>query len=351
MGDVTKFAALNTKIRVLERELLKISDYEALLNSDSLDQGILYLVEKTDYSEIFDKERALTLQSIEELLYRNLLNKYDKITCFLHPDYKKIFKNIFLRYEVEHIKGYIRKLNRGEAVKNLYKKFEGAKYSDLEYYTLSQSDNLSDFIQRLSGTDYYKILSYHLDDDNPLFYMEMRLDLYYFNKLNRSLKKMFGQSKKNTILEVLQKNSDLLNIQWIYRGKTYYNFTSEEILNYVLLTGYYFKYKDLKKLCYAKTPEALVKMIEKSKYGFLFKERENFEFLMERNVERYIYNLFKNIEKISHLNINKSISYMHKLEYEMRDIFTILESVKYNLDPGHIKTLLVRDLEGGSHVY
>jgi len=324
MKNVAKFAALNTKIRVLERELLTNKDYLNLIGLNSVEACINYFLEETYYSKLLEDLKAKDLSSVENLFYKNLLVKYDKITSFLHIEYRKIFKAIFMRYEVEHIKKYLRKLNQNKTVEMLYKNFENAKYSDLDYKVLSSAKTLEAFVEHLKGTDYYKILYYHLSSEDRLFYMEMSLDIHYFNRLNNEMKKKFGHQKRNTILEILQKNSDLLNIQWIYRGKKYYNFSSEELLNYVLLTGYYFKYKDLKSLCYAKTTQELVNRLKDSKYGFLFKDEENFEFLMERNVERYIYQLFKDLEKVSTLNINKSIGYMHKLEYEMRDIFTIL---------------------------
>jgi V/A-type H+-transporting ATPase subunit C len=176
--------------------------------------------------------------------------------------------------------------------------------------------------------------------------MEMSLDILYFKMLDKEIKEKLGKSKENTILEVLGRNSDLLNIQWIYRGLKSYKLSPEELLNYVLLTGYQFNYSDLKKLCYSKNIESLIDQIKKSKYGFLFEGKDDFELLMERNVERYIYNLFRNIEKISTMNLNKSVSYMHKLEYEMRDIFTIMEAVKYNYNPEELKKMLVRNLEG-----
>ncbi len=347
MKNVAKFAALNTKIRVLERELLKEQDYLNLLNLNSVESAVNYFLEETYYSELLKNLKSKDLSSIETLFYHNLLEKYDKITCFLHIDYRKIFKTIFMRYEVEHLKKYLRRLNQNKTVQDLYVRFENAKYSKLNYKELSTSEDLESFIEKLKDTDYYKILNYHLTSKNRLFYMEMNLDIHYFNRLNSEMKKRFGQSKRNTILEVLQKNSDLLNIQWIYRGKKYYDFSPEELLNYVLLTGYYFKYKDLKSLCYTKTNQGLVNKLIDSKYGFLFKDEENFEFLMERNVERYIYQLFKEIEKTSTGNINKAISYMHKLEYEMRDIFTILESINYGLEAKDIAKRLVRKVKGG----
>ncbi len=346
MSSVTKFAALNTKIRVLERELLKDEDYLNLLELDSVEKAVDYFLEETYYSELLKKIEDKNLSSIENLFSNNLLEKYDKITSFLHIDYRKIFKTIFMRYEVEHIKRYLRRLNQKKPVDNLYIFFNNAKYSDLDYENLSQAKTLEGFVEKLKGTQYYDVLSYHLMSNHRLFYMEMSLDIYYFKRLNLEMKKKFGQSKRNTILEILQKNSDLLNIQWIFRGKKYFDFSPEELLNYVLLTGYYFKYDDLKALCYAKDTKDLIEQLDQSKYGFLFKDKENFEFLMERNVERYIYQLFKKLEKVSVMNINKSIGYMHKLEYEMRDIFTILESIKYGLDPNKIKQMIVRDLKG-----
>ncbi|MEA1974819.1 MAG: V-type ATPase subunit, partial [Bacillota bacterium] len=227
----------------------------------------------------------------------------------------------------------------------LYKIFENEKFSDINYELLSSSKNMDALIENLKQTKYYKILLNHKNAENRLFYMEMSLDVLYFKELNKEMKKVLGDSKENTILEVLGKNSDLLNIQWIYRGLKSYKLLPEELLNYVLLTGYQFNYSDLKKLCYSKNIESLIEQIKKSKYGFLFQEGD-FELLMERNVERYIYNLFRNIEKISTMNLNKSISYIHKLEYEMRDIFTIMEAVKYDFNPEELKKMLVRDLEG-----
>ena len=345
MGSVANFAALNTKIRVLERELLNNDDYLNLIKLNNLEAINQYFKNNTSYSDLFEDFVSDDLVILEHLFYKNLLNKYDKIVCFLHLDYKKLFKKMFMRYEVENLKIYIRKINSYESIRELYKIFENEKFSDINYELLSSSKNMDELIENLKQTKYYKILLNHKDAENRLFYMEMSLDVLYFKELNKEMKKVLGDSKENTILEVLGRNSDLLNIQWIYRGLKSYNLLPEELLNYVLLTGYQFNYSDLKKLCYSKDIESLIEQIKRSKYGFLFQEGD-FELLMERNVERYIYNLFRNIEKISTMNLNKSISYIHKLEYEMRDIFTIMEAVKYDFNPEELKKMLVRDLEG-----
>jgi len=345
MGKVANFAALNTKIRVLEREMLNESDYLNLIKLKNIDSIVEYFKMNTSYAELFEDSKKYNLADVEKLFYDNLLVKYDKIICYLQLDYKRLFKKIFMRYEVENLKIYIRRINSGISIKELYHIFENENFSKIDYKKLSGSKDMDELVDNLKETDYFKILLYHINDNNRLFYMEMSLDVFYFKELDKEMKKTIGKYKENTILEVLGRNSDLLNIQWIYRGLKNYKLSSEELLNYVLLTGYNLNYKDLKKLCYSKNTESLINQIKESKYGFLFKEEGNFELLMERNVERYIYNLFKNIEKVSTMNLNKSISYMHKLEYEMRDVFTIMQAVKYNYNPDKLSKMLVRDLE------
>ncbi len=345
MKNVADFAALNTKIRVMEREMLKDNDYLHLIKLKNLDSIIEYFKLNTSYAKLFENSKKYNLASVEKLFYDNLLVKYDKIICYLQLDYKRLFKKIFMRYEVENLKVYIRRIDSGISVKELYHMFENEKFSNIDYKKISSSKSMSELVGNLKETDYFEVLSYHVNDKNRLFYMEMSLDIFYFKELDKEMKKTIGRNKENTILEVLGKNSDLLNIQWIYRGLKNYKLSSEELLNYVLLTGSNLNYKDLKKLCYSKNIESLVNQIKESKYGFLFSEEGNFELLMERNVERYIYNLFKNIEKISTMNLNKSISYMHKLEYEMRDVFTVMEAVRYNYNPDELRKMLVRELE------
>lgn len=349
MGDIQKFAALNTKIRVLERELLKDEDYIKLIKLNNISDIMQYFINNTAYNKFFKRVdiNDYDLSALEGLFYKNLLRKYDKITNFLHLDYKKLFKKLFVRYEVENLKVYVRRIVSKKSVKDLYKKYSEMKYANIDYKKLSDSNSFDELIENLKGTNYYEILEYYKESDNKIFYIEMSLDIYYFNQLTKEVKKRYSTSKENTILEILEKNIDLLNIQWIYRGLKNYKLSPEELLNYVILSGYYFKYEKLKKLCYSKNINELVQEIKGSKYGFLFDEDEDFELLMERNLERYIYNLFKKIEKVSTMNINKSISYMHKLEYEMRDVFTIMAGVQYKIEEKELKKMLVRKLERG----
>ena len=141
--------------------------------------------------------------------------------------------------------------------------------------------------------------------------------------------------------EILGKNTDILNLQWIYRGRKFYGLSSEELLNYTLLSGHRLSYRTLKDLCYAPSLEEALAYIEKSPYDFLV-QNEDFEVFMELNMERYIYDEFMRLKKTSHMNIIESMVYMHQMEYEIRDLFTIFEAKRYGFDKKETLKYLVR---------
>ncbi|GKT24577.1 ATPase, V0 complex, c/d subunit like protein, partial [Aduncisulcus paluster] len=51
MGSVKRFAAINTKIRALEGQLLNNADYDALLDMSNLGEMVSYLKKRTTYEE------------------------------------------------------------------------------------------------------------------------------------------------------------------------------------------------------------------------------------------------------------------------------------------------------------
>jgi V/A-type H+-transporting ATPase subunit C len=143
----------------------------------------------------------------------------------------------------------------------------------------------------------------------------------------------------------LGRNVDLLNIEWIYRGIKFYNLIPEELINFVLSNGYEFEYKDLKKMCYSNIEE-LKKIVLKTQYDFLFDTEKDVDLYMERRMQRYLQYKFLDAFKKAKLDIHLSMAYFHLLEYEIRDIISILEAKKYGLTMEETKDYLVMKVEG-----
>ncbi|MBU5439396.1 V-type ATPase subunit [Tissierella sp. MSJ-40] len=348
MGSERRFAAINTKIRVLKSKLLTKKDYINLIKKDKVKDQISYLKENTVYKDVLeDTGDTENIQEVETQLKKYLIYQYEKLIPYFTGEYRKLFKSILLRFEIEDLKLYLRALGRKEDL-NKIKKATLLKesYSNINFDKLSKSKNLEEFIENLKGTLYYNVLKPYSKEEYKriLYYMEMNLDRLYFNLLKAQSLKL---DKKDSLLfgEILGKNIDLLNIEWIYRGIKFYNLSSEELINYTLSNGYEFNYEAIKEMCYSKE-ERLIEIVLSTRYNFLFDTEKDVDLYMERRIERYLYYQFINAFKKGKLDITLSIAYMHLLEYEIRDIISILEAKKYDLSLMETKEYLVRKIEG-----
>jgi len=230
-------------------------------------------------------------------------------------------------------------------VSNLHLDYPNASfYSKLDYKVLGQCTDLSDFVEALNGTIYYKALRLYLDEDKDrmLFYMEMNIDRVYFTKLSKEISKFKGDERP--IFEILQMNLDFLNFQWIYRGRKYYNLSSEEVLNYTLPKGHYLNYDLLKKLAYSESDDALFEIMSQTHYKKIFSHDDKTERYLERDMDRYLYKNFLKSDRESSLNMVTVVTFTHRLEYEMRDLFTMIEAKHYGVSSHELKEYLIRVL-------
>lgn len=325
MGNERRFAALNTKIRVLKGNFLTNEHFIDLFNKKDVSEVAQYLKENTNYKIVLEDVNVKDIhrRELEKLLKEYILIQHKKLIHYFTDEYKKLFKTIFIRYEIEDLKLNLRNLLREEDT------------SDLET-----------FIKSLKDTIYYPILKPYLNEDSRriLFYMEMSLDRLYFSLLKKNSTEL---DKKDSILfkEFLGKNIDLLNLEWIYRGIKFYNLVPEELINYTIQEGYEFKYNDIKVLCYSNEKE-FEKRVLNSKYSFLFDTEQNIDLYMERRIERYLY--FQSLEmlKKGKLDITIFLAYIHLLEYELRDLFSTIEIIKYGISFDEGKNYLIRKIEG-----
>ncbi len=345
MYKVRIHGAPNAKARAMIGNLLKPEDYRKLISLDTTEKFIDYLYNHTHYREELE-ENNYDIENTEISMKRHFIKSLEKLYYFYYDEYRDFFKALLMRYEVEDIKIFLRVFIREES-KTIGQ--EHYIYSDLfkniSYDKIQKADTLDEFINSLKNTVYYKNLVKYLDEDRDkmLFYMEMTLDRIYFTKLYEASLKL-KKKDKEIILEMLGINIDLLNIQWIYRGRKYFNISSEELFNLSLDMGHKYDLKKIKELCYMSLDD-FKNYINSDDYSEIFKEEE---YLMERSYERYLYNMLNDYYKNSGLSITIPVVYIFKIEYEMRDLSTILEGIKYKVD--NIEKFLVIKMSRGENI-
>lgn len=347
MGNISKYAAINTKAKAMEKQLLTDQDFIKLLELPDIASVVDQLKSEDSYKVLLGGEAVEEIEGIEALLKKHLFTQYEKLFHYFAGDDKKFFKILFMRYEIENLKVFLRMIIRKENLLRISDHIIIPKaYGNIDYTLLNDARNLDDVIAGLEGTDYQKIVHMFKDEeeDKLMFYMEMNLDRLYFKKLHSQVKRLDGENRR-ALGEIVGRNIDMLNIQWIYRGRRFYKISQEELLNYSLPGGKHFKYDALKEMCYKEKLSEIEAMIRSSAYGSISEDVPDFEIFLERSMERYIYRYFNSLRLSYPMTLVEPLVYMHRLEYEIRDLITLLETKRYNIKGEEGKKFLVRHMK------
>ena len=266
----------------------------------------------------------------------------------LRGDFKKIYKFVFsfgarkyldvffLKYEV-----YILKL----VLCIIYDKRD-LRYdlSELDYIIgsklkidvnkLRNSENVEQFIFNLHGTEFFEFMNKCYQETKSLFELEMKLDLYYYLKLDKAIDKHLNDNDKSILKKINGIEIDLTNISIMYRIKKYYKIANEKIWGYLIPLGYKLKKDDITEFLATNNLSDMENMICDSFYGRWFK-KESFN-----NIEKVIYDCLSEIYCHIYLNSNDSIFgviyYFYLKKLEINNITSLIEGVRYKLVPDKI---------------
>ncbi len=345
MDNVARFAALYAKVRALQSRMLATADYEALLRCESEAQVIAYILNKTDYGKSVKIAGSGEFQMIEleRALRQYLFDRYEQMMYFVIDAERRLFKALLLRYEIESLKMVIRTVYSGLNDDAIGLTITTSRHFQIQNFEqLLQAPSLEKLVDSLMATPYGAILRPYLTEDKArmLFYMEMNLDRYYFKRLSDSIVKLKGEGRQ--FMEIsFGSNVDFLNIQWIYRGIKHYDLSPEELFNYCLRGGRYLNLKQLQALCYAPDDKAFSKLLLATRYNDVF-GGDRIDLVIERDMERALYRIFRQLVKEAQLNLITPIAYLHALEFEVRDLFAIIEAKRYQMDEAQTRAFLVR---------
>lgn len=334
MGSVVKFAAVNTKIRVLESKFLNKQQIKALIDCKSYKETLQYLKESTNYGEVLKHYNLVDIHrgELELILKKSTIQKYNQLIHYLNGDFRNLLKILFIKLEVEDLKVIIRGKYIGKTSEEILPLIIcDDSISNINFKELILTKSIEVLVEKLKDTIYYKHIS-NLAKDIPqegLFRMEMTLDFIYFICLRKFVKKLSIEDRK-IIEQINGIQADLLNLQWILRGKKYYELTPEVLFNYTIHDSSKLKKDDLKKLCYTKSLNEFYEMVEKLPYGELFSKTKGTDYLIEKEISAYLKNIYKRLKRENKMNISVLISYLELELLECRDIISIVENKRYN---------------------
>lgn len=339
-----KYGAMSGKTRAMAGKLLKPHDYQEIMLRRSVGEVAAYLKYNTHYAAVLAdiNEGEIHRGQLENILKHEYIHDYVKLMRFSSGNQKAFINLLYLKMEIESVKLLLRLFEAGNADQSMLEQSLPflSRYEDLDIPKLALSKSLEEFLAGLKGTGYAEVMRPYLsmDQDTRLFHLEMALDLYYFRKVQEMTSGLLHGDDRRIAEEFNGIEIDVFNIFWIYRIKTFYRFDKELVYTYIIPSFYRIKRAVIDDLIAARNFDEFRQVLGRTPYATLFEgegpgvfEHRYGDFLYELHRKRFVNQPF---------SVACIISYLKLKEFEMNNIISIIEGIRYKLSPEDIRKFL-----------
>ena len=337
MGHLLEYSGIVTKTRAMESRLLSPGQFQELASLHTIPEAVEYLKKNTAYAETLESLEPTQLHrgNIEKLLTQSLYRDYTKLYRFCGQKQRKFMELRLKSYEIDLIDYCLRiVINHYKRPFDLhYKKEFFDRYSQLSIDRLITSRTTDELVDNLKGTEYYDPLKKLQDAQKVTLYdYDLALELYFFTTLWKARKKML----KKEDLELYERDCgsqiDLLNMQWIYRAKKYFNMKPADIYQLILPIHYRLSTDLIKGMVEATTLEELQTLCNQTPYARHYESTE--QLTMEQMYSECLHHLYTIDRRRNPYSIAAVNTYLFLKEEEIKKLTTALECIRYGLTPG-----------------
>lgn len=336
MGKVMSYGALATKIRAMKSRLLNEKDFWNLAQMENVSQAISYLKQIPSYQAVLEGQDETKLQQteLERLVVGTLYYDFSKLYRFCDKRQKKLLECYFRKFEISVIKRALRRIfNHGDRTgetKELRIFFQ--KLSDIHMEELSQAKTIPELLTALRDTSYKKVFL-RLDGakETTLFDYEMALDLYYFSEIWKQKDKILRGADLEMLTRTFGSQIDLLNLTWLLRAKKYYQLPVATVYSLVIPVVYRLHDDEIRAMATASDEKELEEILEHTYYGRHFGELTGGE--LENLYREFLDRVYGEERRKNPYSLAVVTAYLHDKEEEIDKLTTVLEGVRYGLEP------------------
>lgn len=335
MGTSLKYSGIVTKIRAMSSKLLSPNDFVNISHSTHVIEVAHYLKKHPAYADTFSdfSEQMLHRGDIEKLLVQSLYSDYSKLYRFGNAHIRKFLLSYLRRYEIDLINYCFRIVfnEYPEPFDLSYKREFFNKYSRISIDKLITSSNIDELVAQLEGTEYYQpLLQLQTNKNATLFEYNLALDQYYYTTIWKDAKKALKGTEFKQISDELGIRIDLLNLQWIFHAKKFYDLPAADIYAMLIPINYHLHKEQLKILVEAPTAEDFLTLVPDSYYGKHFAKYDRMS--MERMCHECLAHYYKAGAKKFPYSLAPIGMFLYLKEEEIKKITTALECIRYEID-------------------
>jgi V/A-type H+/Na+-transporting ATPase subunit C len=246
------------------------------------------------------------------------------------------------RFAIENLKTVLRAvhyhLDRARALSSLIPLRE----TPWQWEALLEAGSVAAVVDQIGDSHYARPLEQAMDryqQERRLFYLEVAIDLFYFQQLVRLIESQSGADKTDA-RQFLGRWIEVQNLLWAYRYRIYGRMTPEEIINYTLHRAFAAGLDTVRRVVLGSPL-----MMEAERLGFrLSRELSEVEALtdIELQAERQRFRSATAIINRRMSRLGGVLGYLWVLEGEVHDLTVLVEGKTIGLSGREIARRLLR---------
>ncbi len=344
MGSSKAANAVLAKVRAKYGRHLTEKDYNSLLASKSVSEVVSYLKNNTYYSDALNKvnERDIHRGQLEDILRHKIFNDFYSLCLYTRGSGEYFAQFIVERSEIEIIIHFLTLLSSqslDDHIFNLPSYF--SNHTSIDFLAVSRAQNYTQFCDALEGSPYKKILSKFKpgsDQRIDIASIENQLYLHCYDNLYSAINKSSSGQERRALLQMFNSIMDYINFVRIFRLKKYYKMDSEKTKKYIFPYGTLNK-KTIAKLCDAENSADVFGAVSTTSFG---KRLKKLNYVYAGEIDNLgLYTITKRNIHFSSFPLVVMLSYVFVMETEYQNIVSIIEGVRYNVDPAKIKSIVI----------
>ncbi|MDP4120229.1 MAG: V-type ATPase subunit [Bacillota bacterium] len=336
--------AILAKTRAKYGKHLSEKDYQSLLSCESVSDVVSYLKKNTHYSDILKNVNEIEVHrgQVEMMLRQQLFYEFSSLCRYEISVGEHFAKYITQRNEIAQIMRFLTLLNSDhlkDYILSLPSYFGNQTKIDLQ--ALSRAKNYNDFLDAISSTPYYNLLSNFKPQEGTqpdLTNIENTLYTFMYKNVFKIIGKFTKDREQIELNRLFKTIIDYQNFVRIVRLKEYYNLDPSQIKAQLLPFGSLRK-NGLDEMCNAENTKQIFSIMQSTIVG--------------KNLEQMEYNYTDQISLIAKYNISRRkihfstypsvvlLSYIFIMEIELLNVINIVEGVRYKVPKEKIKELII----------
>lgn len=342
--SLNAYTAVAAKVRAMYGGRMTGDDYRQLMSRTTISDAAAFLQTHRGYREGLSgiSTAGLHREQLETAMRRTYISEYRRIFSFLSGADQELLRFPIYQAEKEAILTAMRRLSSRHMLKP-ETTWAGllTEKSRLNLIELSQAEHFSEIAEAASGTIYASALgrSVMLQGTEPsMAFVDNILLVTYYAHLYRVLAKNYAGETKKLIKKSLDQETDLLNLVLFLRLRQHFSQEDVQLYSFPLPCSGKLPDSYVQQLLAAENFEAAMELVYGGPYGALFRS------VTPTGLEAYLYTMQYRFNRrqlrAAVPTVYTPIAYLGLKEIELRNIISIIECIRYRVDPRAYVTLI-----------